>query len=323
MALEKATRKRVRMRGEIHGPSGSGKTATALMFATALAQHYKGEIAVLDTQGGQSLDYVGTKYAPNGFDVDIINDKSTVERIRGAFAKVVAAGKYAVCIIDSFSSVWAGDGGILDQAAKIDDKDRFKGWGALKGPLKSFMTDIHRSPLHVICTVRVDTDYVFTKETNDKGKEVTVIRRVGTKPVQEKNINYEFSFQARMDEFHVMTVERTSCEAFDRAVIQRPDMETIVPLIEWMEQGVSETALDRVLGRKCSKDQIREYMDLAKRLGYKEDAVISGFADAFGLRIEDSSEELLGERIEVFQERLEKKLAASIRPVKNSDAAAT
>lgn len=303
-----ATRQRVRMRTEIHGPSGSGKTATALLIATALARRYGGKIAVIDTQGGQSLDYVDTPFAPDGFEIDIVEDKPTIARLQGAFSAAVAAGRYSVVVIDSFSSPWAGEGGVLSQSSGIDDRDRFQAWDRLKEPLKKFIGTMQKSPVHVICTLRVKTEYVFTKEDDGKGREKTGIHRVGLRPVQDKDISYEFSLQLRMDEYNVMTVERTSCSEFNRLQIQNPNMDTFVPFMEWMDKGRTDTGFDRIVSRKASQEQLREYYLLHERVNkLPEEKVALGFVKNYGIKPEEASEDLIEERLELIRAEWERK----------------
>lgn len=308
---QKATRQKVRMRGLISGASGSGKTTTSLLFATALARHYSGKIVVIDTQGGQSLDYVDTEFAPLGFDIEQVSKNITCENIRGIFSKLIACGEYSVVVLDTISSLWDGEGGILSRAT--GGADSFSQWNALKAPQKKFITDIQNSPVHFLTTVRVKTAWDLRKVQDDKGREKTQISRMGMEPIQDKNLSYEFSFQARMDEYHSMTVERTSCPELDNKVIQNPGEDTIRPLIEWMEKGVSSSTVGRVVGRKARPEQLREYFDLCRRQGVTEEKATFNFFNVFGIKPDEASEDMLEERLEDNRKRV-----GAMRPAKKT-----
>ena len=301
MALEPATRKKVRARAAIAGPSGSGKTATALFFANALAKHTGKRIAVIDTQGGQSLDYVDTRFAPYGFDIDQLDNKCSIDILRGSFSKIVSSGEYGVCIIDSFSTVWSGKDGILDQSAAYGEKESFSKWRELNKPLNGLITEIQRSPLHVIVTLRVNTEWVHETYIDDKGKQKTSISKVGLKPVQKKEIEYEFSTFLRMDEHHVMTVERTSCEEFDRRTFSKPDESAFLPLIQWMERGRTDNGFEGVIRMKASSDQIRRYYEMGSMLGLSSSDVDKKLFNDHGIRIEQASEDFMTQKIETAE----------------------
>jgi hypothetical protein len=90
------------------GGTNSGKTFSALRLARGIAGP-KGKIAVADTEGGRTL-HLKQHF---DFDVTMMDAPHRPARYR-ELAKAAEDAKYDVLVIDSFSSQWAGIGGVLD-----------------------------------------------------------------------------------------------------------------------------------------------------------------------------------------------------------------
>ena len=298
MAIEKASREQLWLRMAIQGPSGSGKTATGLITAHGLTKHYGGKIGVIDTQNRQSLDYVGTRFAPNGFDVFHLANGNP-DSLRNAIKQFVAAGGYSVVFIDSLSVTWAGEGGLLDISAESDRKESFSKWNDLNKTQNKMLGDIMRSPFHVIASIQSKTDWLMETEVVD-GKKKTSITKVGLAPVQKKGIEYFWSLYVTMDLNHNMTIERINAfEELDRAIIHKPDETWVDPLVGWLKKGEGKLGEIELHGRKATVEQLEEYYAIHLKHGRGDRRLIdAAFFTKYGSKPEDCE-------LEFFEERLE------------------
>jgi len=291
----------------IQGPSGSGKTATALLTALGLVRHYGGKIGVIDTQNAQSLDYVDTRFAPLGFDVFHLPNGNP-ESLRNAVMQF-GKGEYTVLIIDSLSIAWAGEGGLLDQSAGFNDKDRFSGWNDLGKTQNKLLNTIGKSPCHVIATIQSKTEWVYDVEEREGGRKVNVPKKVGLAPVQRKGIEYLWPLYVTMDLDHNMRIDRVNAfEDLDRAVIHKPDETWVGPLIEWMEKGNVSRAIP-ALYRTATKEQVAEYYEHCELLGLSKITVDAEFLPKYGTPVDGAAEEFLEERLTELREKTKSKRA--------------
>ena len=220
--FKKAEKKQLKIKMGLSGPSGSGKTYTALSIASGLGK----KIAVMDTEHASSERYADL------FEFDVLNQKSFQWGfIRKTLNEAVRLG-YDVLIIDSFSHFWNGKGGILE----VVDGNSAKGMQAWKmvTPMIADMYDaIKEAPIHVICTLRVKTEYV--EETNSRNKKVFV--KAGLAPVFKDGIDYEFDLMGELTIDHELTCSKTRiCELSDK-VFEKPSQEFGETLKEWAEGG--------------------------------------------------------------------------------------
>lgn len=195
--FQKATRATVKARVALTGPSGSGKTMTALALATGLAEG--GRVACIDTEQGSASMY-GEMF---DFDVLELGPPFAPHRYMQAVNEAVRAG-YAAVVIDSTSHAWSGEGGVLsivDRAAERAKGNSYAGWREGTPAQNELVDVIVRAPVHMVCTVRVKQDYVL--ETVN-GKQVP--KKVGLKPIQRDEFDYEFTIVAEMNPEHRLTV---------------------------------------------------------------------------------------------------------------------
>ena len=73
-------------------------------------------------------------------------------------------------------------------------------------------------PGHVICTLRVKTDWV--EGENARGKRQMM--KVGTKAEQREGLEYEFDLVASMDLNNELTVGKSRCPALSGEIVDRP-----------------------------------------------------------------------------------------------------
>lgn len=125
-AFTPAVRERVSLIIGIAGTTGSGKTLSALKIARGLCAGDDSRIAAIDTESGRLKHYApapGEKPGPDrfGFMYGALHAPFTPEAYIDAIKAADEAG-FEVILIDSFSHVWEGDGGLHD----IHDEDTEK-----------------------------------------------------------------------------------------------------------------------------------------------------------------------------------------------------
>ncbi|HRH58848.1 MAG TPA: AAA family ATPase, partial [Chitinophagales bacterium] len=101
MQLQKATRKKSKLRLNLSGPAGSGKTYSALVMAKGLVSEWS-KIAVIDTENGSAslYDHLGP------FNALDLQAPFSPERYIEAIDTCIKAGMECI-IIDSSSHEWS------------------------------------------------------------------------------------------------------------------------------------------------------------------------------------------------------------------------
>jgi energy-coupling factor transporter ATP-binding protein EcfA2 len=239
----KATKKAAKGRVAIDGPSGSGKTYTALMLATVLGDR----IAVIDTEHGSASKYADM-FAFDTLHLQRYSPQILVE----ALAAAGLAG-YDVVIVDSLSHFWMGTDGMLEQVDKAakssQDRHGMSGWKIMRPVERQMVESLLAYPGHVICTLRVKTDWV--EGENSRGKRQMM--KVGTKAEQREGLEYEFDLVGSMDLGNELTVVKSRCPDLSGAIVSRPGRDFAETFKAWLADGVDAgpTARERLL------DQIR------------------------------------------------------------------
>jgi hypothetical protein len=232
----KATKKAAKGRIALDGPSGSGKTYTALMLATALGDR----IAVIDTEHGSA-----SKYA-DMFEFDTLHlDSYSPQILIEALGAAGLAG-YDAVIVDSLSHFWMGTDGMLEQvdrAAKRDGGHGMSGWKAMRPLERQMVESLLAYPGHVICTLRVKTDWV--EGENSRGRRQMM--KVGTKAEQREGLEYEFDLVASMDLSNELTVVKSRCPTLSGAIVDHPGRDFAETFKAWLADGVDAAPTARSL----------------------------------------------------------------------------
>ena len=264
--IEKATRKKQKLRLLLTGQSGSGKTYSALLLAKTLGR----SICVIDTEDGSASLYEDL------CDFDVINMQPpySPNNLIMAIEQVENAG-YDVIIVDSLSAFWSSQGGILDQQNTEVNKgtNSFQAWGKLSPLQNKMLEKIQHCATHIICTARTKTDYVMEEYVAKNGKVSQRPVKVGLKTEQKDGLDYNFTIVFRLDREHNATAEKTRASAFDNYydVITENTGEKI---LEWLEKGESTTEKDplpierndlTVIGKKIASlntvEELTEYFN--------------------------------------------------------------
>jgi hypothetical protein len=171
------------------GTSGSGKTTSALIIANELKG--KGRIALVDTEK------LSSTHNAKKFDYDVVDfDGSTgTGHHPDRYIKLIEiaeANKYSVLIIDSFSHVWMGRGGILDIVASLTNTkyngNSQRAWNDGNALYQKLIDKImFGNNMQILLTGRTKQGYEWTEE-NGKKK----LMKVGMELQQRDGLDYEF-----------------------------------------------------------------------------------------------------------------------------------
>lgn len=216
----------------IAGASGAGKTLSALRLARGLVDGDDSKIAVIDTEAGRALHYApapGVPSDPMTFD---FSHASLTAPFRPAryLELIEEADKagFGVIVIDSFSHVWEGEGGLMEWhddivAAAVEtaekrwnsynngkpfDVDAAAGranivaWSEPKSAHKRLISRLLQCQAHLVICLRAQEKLRMEKVTeegrNGRSYEKTVITAASDlppterwSPICEKNLPYE------------------------------------------------------------------------------------------------------------------------------------
>lgn len=238
LSFTKATKKAAKGRVALDGPSGSGKTYTSLLLASTLGER----IAVIDTEHGSASKYADL-YEFDTLHLDRYSPQLLIESLGAA-----AVASYDVVVVDSLSHFWMGTDGMLEQvdkAAKRSGGHGMSGWKEMRPVERQMVESLLAYPGHVICTLRVKSDWV--EGENARGKKQMV--KVGTKAEQREGLEYEFDLVASMDLANELTVVKSRCPQLAGEIVARPGRAFAETFKAWLDDGVQDgpTARDRLL----------------------------------------------------------------------------
>jgi hypothetical protein len=231
--FKEATKTQRKARIALVGPSGSGKTYTALKLATA----FGGPIAVVDTERESASLYTGS----GGFKFQTLNlnyfDPRKFPDLMKAAASVCGSG---TLIIDSFTSWWSGQGGMIEYVESLAQQSRsgnsFQAWGKAKPVEKALIDSLLAFPGHVIVTMRAKTEYVI--EEDEKGKKTP--RKLGMAPEQRGSIEYEFDIVGDMTNENHFVVSKSRCLKVKEIGLFRQPGEALAKIIkDWLNDGAA------------------------------------------------------------------------------------
>lgn len=267
-----ASREQFKARIALSGPAGSGKTFTALTLATALAP----KVACIDTERGKMLEYADrftfNHYAPSRFDP------------RDLTAKLATAAQhgYGAIVIDSHSHYWTGEGGALEFVDSYESKvgGKFQGgWKDFRPIENAMWSAIMSYPGHVIVTMRVKTAYEIERGSDGKTKPV----KVGMKPIQRDDSDYEFSIVGEMDRNHALTITKSTCGQLVDGHFLKPGLDLAQIIAEWCGEGIAMPDAieyrDQALVAGISSTDLRVLHGEVRRRGLLGAAVINEHGD--------------------------------------------
>ena len=158
MQLQKAERKRVKLRLNIASPSGFGKSYSSLLLAYGITNRWE-SIGVVDTENDSASLYAHL----GNFNTVRLDPPFTVERYIEAI-KLCEQSGMEVIIIDSITHLWKGQGGILEYQSALGG--RYQDWAKATPLYQRWLNTILQSPCHIITTNRKKQGYNMITEGN-------------------------------------------------------------------------------------------------------------------------------------------------------------
>lgn len=253
--VRKAVRRAVPQIIAIAGPTGSGKTYSALLLARGLAGP-SGKVGFVDTENGRGTTYSDDpgilKALPNGYDIVDLPAPWTPRRYIAAIDAIESAG-CNVCVIDSGSHEWEGEGGCSDIAEK--DKGR---WNNAKREHKRFMARLLYSNMHIVVCLRArEKSKIIPKNKSGTGKEE--VESLGVQPICEKNFMFEMllSLMIESDRDHLAVPIKVPGAL--RQVFEKPHMLTVADgeaIARWNGTGAAYEETERLEKRARAAAEI-------------------------------------------------------------------
>jgi hypothetical protein len=224
--LQKATRKKVKIRMSLASPTGFGKTYSALLIAHGMTGNWE-KIAVIDTENESASLYsdLGEYYTVP------IAPPFTTEKYIQAIKACEDAG-IEVIIIDSVSHVWSGQGGLLEYQSSLGG--RYQDWAKATPLYQRWLDTILQSKCHVITTNRKKQAYAMVQDGN-KAK----VEKQGIEDVIRDGYDYEMTIA-----FDIINDKHLAKASKDRTRMfsDKPEFvitEDIGRMIKaWCEQGI-------------------------------------------------------------------------------------
>lgn len=305
----KAQRLKLKARIGLTGATNTGKTYTAFRIAAGLLQSEGfvnedgspdwSKIAILDTERDRALFYA--------------NDGTIGEFTHVAFKPPYHPNRYIeaveyieslgiqVCIIDSLTHAWNGTGGVLEIVADKTQASRSKnayneGWGGKEGgtALQNAMVDaILSSKMHTICTFRQKMEYVQEK---DEATGKTIIRKLGVKPVQRDDLEYEFDITLKLNDNHSADIIKNTVQFLGAK-------EETLPIITEDFGRLLGDYLNKGLDPKEYEENIKQnYITKIKNLGNANPPLLDYFkAKHPGTQLKDLNNKQLKELLQEFE----------------------
>lgn len=263
MQLQKAQRKRAKIRIALQGPSGSGKTYSSLLIAFGLCNDWE-KIAVIDTENHSSELYAHL----GNYQVLHMEDPFTPERYIEAIQLCEKSGM-EVIIIDSITHEWVN---ILEAHSKMPGNS-YTNWSKLTPRHNAFVQYILQSPVHIIGTIRAKQEYVLSEKN---GKQVP--EKVGLKGVTRDGMDYEFTlvFEIDIKNNAVATKDRTSLFIGKPEFVISP--KTGKRILDWCNEGVSEEDTNTIFERINDCKNIEELLQLYYKNPVEDNAILTAFS---------------------------------------------
>lgn len=233
MILQKATRKKVKLRLGLSAVSGGGKTYSALLLAKGLVGDWS-KIAVIDTENNSA-----SLYSHLGeFNTIELTAPYTPERYIQAIEACELAEMECI-IVDSITHEWDGKGGILEIHSSMTGNS-FTNWASLTPRHQKFIDKILQSKCHVITTVRRKTEYEMIKDGTK-----TKVEKAGLKEVTREGFEYELTVNFNLDEKHNCTASKDRTGLF----MDKPHFtiteDTGKLIADWCNNGIDRNDLNK------------------------------------------------------------------------------
>jgi AAA domain len=246
-----AEREKLYAKIAIIAASGAGKTVGALKLGYGLTGDWS-KIAFADTENKRALAYVGTKHT--GLDIGTFKHAPMyapfkTENFSDAIDAAVKMGAECL-IIDSFSHEWEGLGGVTHAAEEAGGD--FWHWKGPKIEHRRLVDKIQQSPIHIIVTIRTKQEYAVIPGGGRNGKNA--IEKLGMKPVQSNDLDYEFLIAFHLNEDHEAEAKKDNTGLFKQAEFQI-EAEHGQMLREWLIEGKEVKSVAEEQAEKAARHE--------------------------------------------------------------------
>ena len=249
MHLQKASRKKAKIKMGLQGPSGSGKTMSSLLIGLGICCDWK-KIAVIDTEN-QSADL----YAHLGaYNVLSLSAPFTPEKYIQAI-DVCIKSEMEVIIIDSESQLW---GYLLDFHSSLQGNS-FTNWSKVNLRYYEFVQKMLQCPAHIISNIRTKQDYVL----NEKNGRM-IPEKVGLKAIQRPEMEYEYTLVFDLDMKNHATASKDRSGLFFGKPEHKLSVETGKLIKDWCNSG-EDITVDDISLRINDCKSIQELLELYKQ----------------------------------------------------------
>lgn len=268
---KKARREKMKAVVGFIGCSGSGKTAGALLTAYGMMkeaypdlsdEEIWDKIGVIDTEHGRAKLYADTDFDGTRIG-QFLHIDFTPPYTTDRYNQAVMAMKQAGCeviIVDSLSHNWQGEGGIVDAHSKMQGNS-FQNWGKLSSETNELIKTLTRNNVHILATLRTKQEYVV--ELNAEGKSVP--KKIGTKPVQKDEMEYEFMLNFSIGIDHIAETSKDNTRIFEGNP-QRITPEVGAKLYQWLELGIDVQAEERRKREEAAAQADKEKAEAIKAI---------------------------------------------------------
>jgi len=261
MQLQKAQRKRAKIKLGLQGPSGSGKTYSSLLIAFGLSGDYS-KVAVIDTE-----NHSASLYAHLGeFHVVNMSSPFTPEKYISAIEMCEKAGM-EVIIIDSITHEWEN---LIEYHSSLQGNS-FTNWSKITPRHNAFVQRMLQSPCHIISTIRTKQDYVL----NEKNGRMTP-EKVGLKSVQREGLEYEFTLVFDLDMKNNALASKDRTNLFSGKPEIKLSFETGRQILDWCLSG-TDVNVDDISDRIGECKSINELITLYKMFPQYQQTLKSEF----------------------------------------------
>ena len=250
MKLQKATRKKVKLRLNLSAPSGAGKTYSALKLAKGLVGEWS-KIAVIDTENGSASLYEHL----GDFNTIDLQPPFSPERYIQAIDMCLTAGMECI-IIDSSSHEWSGPGGCLEINENLANAkyrgNTWSAWNETTPRHDAFVSKVLHAPAHIITCTRSKMETVMTDDKK--------VKKVGMKDIQREGWEYELTVSLNIDrDTHKAIASKDRTELFDNKEPFLITEKTGELIRDWCEKGVdTEQELQDAVAKLANCNSVDE-----------------------------------------------------------------
>lgn len=281
LQLKKAHRAKAYLKLGMSAPSGGGKTLSSILIAYGLLKEAHpdwtdeqiwSKIAIIDSENGSGQLYANSDIGNihiGEYNAVTLEAPFEADKYTQAIDLCKDAGM-EVCIIDSTTHLWSGEGGLLEQQSNAAKRsgNSYTAWRDITPQHNRFVESMLQAPMHIIATMRSKTEYVQEKGQDNK----TIIRKVGLEPEQRKGMEYEFTVFFELDAEHTALGSKDRTSLFDGKYFKiTPDTGKI--LMKWLQGGTDKPAeiikesAHKADPKKAIENMHDQIVELCKELG--------------------------------------------------------